>query len=61
MDNKKHQFALECYSKMAKAREDLKAMLDIIGLPIEALNIDASIVLHTLSLLMMCAISLKNS
>lgn len=40
MDNKKHQFALECYSKIAKAREDLRAMLDIIGLPIEALNID---------------------
>ena len=42
MDNPKHQFTLECYSKMAKAREDLKALLNVIGLPIEALCIDAS-------------------
>lgn len=42
MDNEKHQFTLECYSKMAKAREDLRSLLDVIGLPIEALCIDAS-------------------
>lgn len=42
MDNSKHQFTLECYSKMAKAREDLRSLLDVIGLPIEALCIDAS-------------------
>tara|TARA_B100002019_G_scaffold175633_1_gene151785 strand:- start:551 stop:1558 length:1008 start_codon:yes stop_codon:yes gene_type:complete len=42
MDNPKHQFTLECYSKMAKAREDLRSLLDVIGLPIEALCIDAS-------------------
>ena len=42
MDNPKHQFTLECYSKMAKARVDLKALLNVIGLPIEALCINAS-------------------
>ena len=39
MDNAKHQFALESYAKIERAKEDLKATLGIIGLPIEALCI----------------------
>lgn len=39
MDNSKHQFALESYAKIERAKEDLKATLGVIGLPIEALCI----------------------